>query len=145
MGRCGLSQWHAEVFDFEIERWWDWDWGRDVMISFTISLTISSHLPQYRGQSFRTETSESNHFMYFHGGRSTDKNWKPPTGEMRLKRWDGWWLIEMVEVGRSSQPSYHLTISSTIISHLIYHLPSSHSRTCSDDIWAVDAECHGES
>jgi len=55
-----------------------------LMISFTISsvsFTISS-THNNRGQSFRTETSESNHFMYFHGGRSTDKNWKPPTGYM---------------------------------------------------------------
>ena len=42
-------------------------------------------------QTFRTETSRDNHFMYWTNGRkvSKDKNWKPPTGSISIS-FDEW-------------------------------------------------------
>ena len=48
-----------------------------------------------KGQSFRTETSDTNHFMYYNGLRGGGKQWKPPTGHVQMTY--GQWLQNAVQ------------------------------------------------
>ena len=59
-----------------------------------LTITYSYHhiFKSIGKQTYRTETSKDNHFMYWTGGKkiSKTKNWKPPTGVAQVSFQD--WL-----------------------------------------------------
>ena len=65
--------------DSVVEKWSDVDYMNDKL----------------KGHSFRTATSDTNHFMYYNGMRGGGKDWKPPTGSVQMTY--GQWLQNAVQ------------------------------------------------